>query len=187
MISFPSLKHSLRPIMRPIMRFFLYYFHETSYTIGNSGCLVRGQKVAVANTLFNLSSGSIAIGDYTIFGQNVMVLTGRHNFIGGKRAGLPEVISGESWGGGEREVPSSGHDIRIGSGVWIASGAIIIGGVTIGDNSIIAAGSVVTRDIPDYAIAAGIPARIIGDTRSREHHQLTLARLSQDESGKDLG
>lgn len=161
----PDLKRKLRPVMRPIVRFFLYYFYETSCTVGNSGCLVIGKKVAVANTLFNVSSGSITIGDYTIFGQNVMVLTGRHNFINGQRAGLEDVINGPQWGGGEVEVPSSGYDIQIGRGTWIASGAIITGGVKIGDNSIIAAGSVVTRDIPDYAIAAGAPARIIGDTR----------------------
>jgi acetyltransferase-like isoleucine patch superfamily enzyme len=162
---FSYLKRKLRPVIRPIVHIFLYYFYETSYTVGTSGRLLIGKKVAVANTLFNLSSGSITIGDYAIFGQNVMVLTGRHNYINGERAGLQDVINGPAWGGGDLEVPSSGYDIHIGRGTWIASGAIITGGVTIGDNAIIAAGSVVTRDIPDYAIAAGIPARVIGDTR----------------------
>lgn len=165
---FSEMKRKLRPVMRPIVRFFLYYFYETSCTVGSSGKLVVGKKVAVANTLFNLSSGSIIIGDYTIFGQNVMVLTGRHNFINGQRAGLDDVINGPQWGGGELEVPSSGYDIQIGRGTWIASGAIITGGVKIGDNAIIAAGAVVTRDIPDHAIAAGVPARVIGDTREME-------------------
>jgi len=76
---FSVLKGKLRPVLRPVVRFILYYFYETSYTVGTSGRLLVGKKVAVANTLFNLSSGSITIGDYTIFGQNVMVLTGRHN------------------------------------------------------------------------------------------------------------
>lgn len=162
---FSDLRLKLRPVIRPIMRLFLFYFYDTSYTIGNSVRLRIGKKVAVANTLFNLSSGSITIGDYTIFGQNVMVLTGRHNYINGARAGLEDVINGPSWGGGDLEVPSTGYDIHIGRGSWIASGAIIIGGVKIGDNAIIASGAVVTHDIPDYAIAAGIPARVIGDTR----------------------
>lgn len=159
------LKSKIRPFMRPIVRIFLYYLYETSYTMGSGGKLVTGKKVAVANTLFNLSSGSIYIGDYTIFGQNVMVLTGRHNYVNGQRAGLDEVVNGPSWGGGDLEVPPFGYDIHIGEGTWIASGAIITGGVRIGNHSIIAAGSVVTRDIPDWAIAAGIPARVIGDTR----------------------
>lgn len=160
-----TLKLKSRYFMRPLMRFFLYYFYETSFTMGSGGTLVTGKKAALANTLFNLSSGSIYIGDYSIFGQNVMLLTGRHNFVNGARAGLSDVINGSSWGGGDQEVPGSGYDIHIGCGTWVASGVIIIGGVTIGNNAIIAAGSVVTEDIPDYAIAAGIPARITGDTR----------------------
>lgn len=134
--------------------------------MGRSGKLHLGEKVAVANTLFNVSSGSIYIGDYSIFGQNVMILTGRHNFAGGCRAGLDEVMSGPAWGGGEKEVPSSGFDIRIGKGCWIASGAIVIGGVEIGDHSIVAAGAVVTRPVPAHSIVAGIPAAVIGDTRN---------------------
>lgn len=160
-----GLQRRLRPIMRPIVRFLLYYFYETPYIMGTAGRLVKGKKVATANTLFNLSSGSIYIGDYTIFGQNVMVLTGRHNFVDGRRAGLDEVIRGPAWGGGDQEVPSSGYDIRIGSGVWIASGATIIGGVTIGDGVIVAANAVVTKHVPPFAIVAGVPAKVIGDTR----------------------
>jgi acetyltransferase-like isoleucine patch superfamily enzyme len=160
------IKRRLRNFMRPIMRFFLYFFYETSYTIGSSGKLHLGEKVAVANTLFNLSSGSIYVGDRTIFSHNVMVITGRHNFVNGKRASLAPGVNSESWGGGEEEVPSSGFDIRIGSGTWIAAGAIISGGVTIGNNVIIAANAVVTNHIPDYSIAAGVPAKIIGDTRT---------------------
>jgi len=156
-----------RPLVRPLIRFFLFYYYDTSYTMGDGGILVTGRKVAVANTLFNLSSGSIYVGDFTIFGQNVMVLTGRHNFCDGQRAGLQEVIDGPSWGGGEEEVPSFGYDIHIGRGTWIASGAIITGGVTIGDNVIVAANALVAADVPDYAIVGGVPAKIIGDTRSK--------------------
>lgn len=61
--------------------------------MGRSGKLHLGEKVAVSNTLFNVSSGSIYIDDYTIFGQNVMILTGRHNFVSGYRAGLHEVMN----------------------------------------------------------------------------------------------
>ena len=51
--------------------------------------------------------------------------------------------------------------IRIGSRVWIGAGVVITKGVTIGDNSIVAAGAVVTRDIPANVIAAGVPAKVI--------------------------
>lgn len=160
------IQRRMRPFMRPIVRWLLYYFYETSYLVGEGGRLVVGKKVAVANTLFNLSSGSIYLGDYTIFGQNVMVITGRHNFIHGQRAGIDLVKNTDAWGGGEIEVPSSGYDIHIGKGSWIASGAIITGGVVIGDNVIVAAGAVVTKDVPDHAIVGGVPAIIIGDTRN---------------------
>lgn len=159
------IKIKLRPIMRPIVSFFLYFFYETSHTIGSSGKLIKGKKVVVNNTLFNLSSGSIIIGDYTFFGYNVMVLTGKHNFKDGKRAGLQEIMETNSWGGGKSEVPSEGYDIKIGSGSWICSGTIIVGGVNIGDNVIVYSGSIVTKDIPNFAVVAGVPAKVIGDTR----------------------
>jgi acetyltransferase-like isoleucine patch superfamily enzyme len=161
-----KIKASLRPIFRPVIRLFKYYYYETSYTMGGNGRVHLGKKVASANTLFNVSSGSIFVGDYTIFGQNVMLLTGRHNFKNGQRAGLELVKNTQAWGGGNLEVPSHGYDINIGEGSWIASGVIITGGVKIGCHVIVAAGSVVTKDIPDYAIVAGIPAKVIGDTRN---------------------
>ncbi len=160
------IKLKIRPLMRSIIRFFLFYYYDTSLTIGGNGRVSLGKKVATSNTLFNVSSGSIYVGDYTIFGQNVMLLTGRHQFVNGQRAGIELVRNSASWGGGDIEVPSSGYDIVIGNGTWIASGVIITGGVSIGSNSIVAAGAVVTKNMPDYAIIAGVPAVVIGDTRN---------------------
>ncbi|ASR56428.1 CatB-related O-acetyltransferase [Cellulomonas sp. PSBB021] len=55
--------------------------------------------------------------------------------------------------------PYSAGDIVLGNDVWIASGAIILSGVTIGNGCVVASGAVVTRDIPDYAVVAGVPAK----------------------------
>ncbi len=147
------------------MRLFKYYFYDTSFIVGTSGTLNLGNRVCVANTVFNLASGSITVGDYTIFSHNVMVITGRHKFQDGMRASLMPGAKPSGWGGGEEEVPPKGYDIHIGKSVWVAAGAIISGGVTIGDGVIVAANSVVTKDVPDYSIVAGVPAKVIGSTK----------------------
>lgn len=57
--------------------------------------------------------------------------------------------------------------IIVGDRAWIALGATILGGVRIGEGAVVAAGSVVTRDVADFAIAAGVPARQVGE-RTRD-------------------
>ncbi len=69
--------------------------------------------------------------------------------------------------------------IRIGNNVWIAGGTIVVAGVTIGDNSVIGAGSVVVKDIPANVIAVGNPCKVIkqlqAPTRSPKHFQQLTA------------
>lgn len=86
--------------------------------------------------------GGIYIGDDVLIGHNVVIATLNH---------LPEPEK-RSW-----LVPKP---VRIGNKVWIGSNSTILPGVTIGDNAIIGAGSVVTKDIPANAVAVGNPARI---------------------------
>ncbi len=173
---FKNLKHKLRKPLRPLIQTIKYYLYYTPYVEGDSGKLVLGRRVGLANTLFNLSSGSIYVGNNTIFGYNVMVLTGRHLFREGRRASLLSDHDSMFWGGGEEEVPAGGFDIHIGNGTWIASGVVISGGVTIGDNVVIAANAVVISDIPDYAIAGGIPARVIGNTKNTKVNHRTFRK-----------
>lgn len=54
-----------------------------------------------------------------------------------------------------------GDRVVIGDGSWLGKNVVVIGNVSIGKNCVIAANSVVTKDVPDYSIAAGIPARVI--------------------------
>ncbi len=104
-----------------------------------------GVNVHLVNTLLNVSSGRIAIGDHTFFGHNVSILTGTH------------LIDKE---GPERQLyPLEGRNIDIGSSVWVASGATVLGPCTIGDRAVIAAGAVVRGDVEAGAVYAGVPAR----------------------------
>lgn len=148
--------------------------YSTTYIEGNHGSFVAGRMVGLANTLINLEGGSVRVGDYSIFGHNVMLLTGRHEFHDGMRVSQYIQKTSGRWPGNGAEVPRENNDITIGSGSWISSGSIVLGGVTIGDAAIVAAGSVVTRDVPDYAIVAGVPAKVIGDTRDKRSPLIRL-------------
>jgi hypothetical protein len=106
------------------------------------------------DAVFNTRSGFIRIGDGTVIGHGCMFLTGRHEFENGVLI-KPKKM----------QVPSSGYDITVGSGSWIASGAIVIGGVSLGEHCLVCAGAVVTKSFPAYAVIGGVPAKQIGDTR----------------------
>jgi maltose O-acetyltransferase len=86
----------------------------------------------------------VRIGDYTMFGPGVQVLTPMHPMNHEKR---------RLW--------EYGRPVEIGSDVWVGGGALILPGVRIGSRSVIGAGSVVTRDVPDGVLAAGNPCRVI--------------------------
>ena len=86
----------------------------------------------------------VRIGDFTLFGPAVQILTPMHPF----NASL-------------RRKQEYGKPVEIGSDVWVGGGVLILPGVRVGSRTIIGAGSVVTRDIPDGVLAAGNPCRVI--------------------------
>lgn len=155
------IKHSLRGkclyyVKLPLIHIGLWLGFqniEYSYVHGCKSRLKIGNGCSTMNTFFNVISGSVTVGDDTLFGHNCMVLTGTHDFFNGIRGGLnnPPI----------EETPSTGRDIKIGAGCFIGSGVIIQGKVSIGNNVILGAGSVVTKDVPDNCFAAGVPARVI--------------------------
>ncbi len=59
-------------------------------------------------------------------------------------------------------------EVRIGNDVWIGEGALILGGINVGDGAVIGAGAIVTKDVPSYTIVAGVPAHIIRSRFSKE-------------------
>lgn len=73
--------------------------------------------------------------------------------------------------------PRSKGDVVIGSDVWIGYGATILSGVHIGDGAVVAAGSLVTKDVPPYAVVGGVPSRLIRMRFAEEHvHALQAIR-----------
>lgn len=72
----------------------------------------------------------------------------------------------------ELPYPHTAKPIHIGAGVWIGANATVLGGVTIGRQAVVAAGSVVTKDVPADAIVAGVPARVIGQRRTGSDHPI---------------
>jgi len=66
-----------------------------------------------------------------------------------------------------REQPVSSLGIAIGKDVWIGAGAIVTDGVRIGDHAVVGAGAVVTRDVAEYQVVGGVPARVLFDRRER--------------------
>jgi acetyltransferase-like isoleucine patch superfamily enzyme len=91
-------------------------------------------------------NSKIILGDNLLMGPGVKIFSSNH----GSKMGLPMNIQ-----------PPVEKDIIIGSDVWIGSSAVVVAGVSIGDGAIIAAGSVVTKDVQGYTIMGGIPAKLL--------------------------
>lgn len=132
---------------------------EYSYVHGDAARLHLGKGVSTTNTTFNTNSGEIHVGDDTVFTHDILVLTGTHRFHEGVRANLWSALNPNK--PRVEETPTAGNDIRIGMGCFIGSGAIILGGVEIGDNVIIGAGAVVTKSLPSNCFATGVPAQVM--------------------------
>lgn len=86
----------------------------------------------------------VRIGHFTLFGPAVQIYTAMHPFNAELRRGK-----------------EFGKPVEIGSDVWVGGGAMILPGVRIGSRTVIGAGSVVTRDVPEQVLAAGNPCRVI--------------------------
>lgn len=108
---------------------------------------------------FNLTlvdDGDIYVGDSVMMGPNVVLATAGHPVEPGLR----------------RKVAQFNLPIHIGANVWLGAGCIVLPGVTIGENSVIGAGSVVTKDIPANVVAVGNPCRVLRPIgpRDREYY-----------------
>lgn len=106
-----------------------------------------GENVGIAANAFIAVRGKVKIGSNTIIGPGVSIHSENHNF---QELDTPIRLQGATRKG-----------VTIGEDCWIGSKAVILDGVNIGNHVIVAAGAVVNKDVPDYAIVGGVPAKII--------------------------
>ncbi len=111
------------------------------------GAFVHFGKNIYAN--FNLTlvdDTHIYVGDYTMFGPNVTLATAGHPILPALRGAY----------GYQYNMP-----VHIGKNCWLGAGVVVLPGVTVGDNTVIGAGSIVTKDIPSDVVAVGNPCRVV--------------------------
>lgn len=95
-----------------------------------------------------LIADEVYIGDYVMMGPDCIIYTNNHDF---SDINTPMMFQGKT-----KQCP-----VHIGNDVWIGSRVTIMPGVNIGNGVVIGASAVVTKDVPDYAVVAGVPARVV--------------------------
>ena len=113
-----------------------------------------GRNIYANYNLTLVDDTHIYVGDYTMFGPNVTIATAGHPI-------LPELRQR----GLQYNMP-----VRIGKNCWLGAGVIILPGITIGDDVVVGAGSVVTKDIPSGVVAVGNPCRILREVGEHDRH-----------------
>lgn len=119
-------------------------------------CFDNGKNIHIGNNFtgnFNLTILDIKevhIGDNVMIGPNTTITT----------VGHPLSTKGR------RNHLAKGEEIRIGNDVWLGANVTVLPGVSIGDNVVVGAGAVVTKDIPDNSLALGVPARVVRELKN---------------------
>ena len=111
-----------------------------------------GKNIYANFNLTMVDDGHIYVGDYTMFAPGVIVATAGHPI-------LPEL---------RETVYQYNMPVHIGKNCWIGAGAIILPGVTIGDQVVVGAGSVVTKDLPSNVVAVGNPCRVVREVNEHD-------------------
>jgi maltose O-acetyltransferase len=114
-------------------------------TINYSSRLEIGRDVCIATGCWIHAWGGVVIENEVLLGPYAVVVSGDHT------------LEGDSY----RRGPSSLAPIRLCHGSWVAAHAVVTKGVTLGRGALLAANSVATKNVPDFVVAAGVPARII--------------------------
>ena len=167
-----------------VLRAMLYYrlkgvnFTGTPYIWGKlprvaaAGTIRVGNRFKVNGLLYPVElgakpGGELIVGEEVFLNSGAAVYAAKRITIGDNtRIGYLVAIYDSDIHEVEQDRPVRTEPIAIGRNVWIGRSAVVLPGVTIGDHCVIAAGSVVTRDVPDRALVAGNPARIVRRLRA---------------------
>lgn len=138
------------------------------------GADVRVEEVQFSHLLNGFRN--LTLGDHVYVGPNCLIdltapfVVGERTSISPSCSFLTHADPGATWGNQlSAPYPRKVASIRIGSDSWIGAGAVVLCGVTVGSGSVIGAGAVVTRDVPDRALVAGNPARVVRTLESEKN------------------
>lgn len=122
-------------------------YEFTRFDLGPQGQVEIGAYGTIVSPVFS-TNARVVIGDYAFVSNDV--------FLADSPFAVPPCERRESG-----EPGGAAADIVMGDDVWIATKVVVLGGVRLGDGAIVGAGAVVDRDVPDYAVVAGNPARVV--------------------------
>jgi acetyltransferase-like isoleucine patch superfamily enzyme len=138
----------------------LIAYNKEEIIIGDNGFVLKGSmlhpyggKIVIGNNVgINLyciiyGMGGVTIGDNVMMATSCVIVSANHNF---ERTDIPMNLQGVTC-----------EEVKIGNDVWLGARVTILAGVEIGEGSVIGAGSVVTKSIPPYSVAVGVPARVV--------------------------
>ena len=149
-------------------------------SVGDNTTILKNSRIQVYNALTG-NGANVTIGNNCYIGSSLSILAGANVEIGDDVLIASNVlITSEDHGiNPESEIPYMNQPlickpVKIGSGTWIGEKVSVLPGVTIGQKCIIGTSAVVTKDIPDFCIAVGIPARVIKKYNFEEHKWLLI-------------
>jgi acetyltransferase-like isoleucine patch superfamily enzyme len=129
----------------PMIDYGVYIRYMFKVSIGDRVSINRGCRFYSS---YQIKDAEIVIGDHVVLSPDVRLLGAGHDY---------ETV----------ELRDTASTINIGSHAWIGAGAIVLPGVTIGEGAVIGAGAVVSKDIPAWTVAAGVPAQVIRNRKVR--------------------